>query len=678
MKSDYEILFTPARIGSCEIKNRFVMAPMVATSLIEWSFHPSGYSDKAKDLLVNRAKDGVGLIVTGATTIFSLADHSCLADHPEAFEGLDEAIDEIHSYGTKIFFQLTAGAGRNFPFNDAMRDNYDAMNAAMNLDASAASASEGLPNRWVPEIKTKEFTKAQIDEMIEAFAETAWLCKQHGVDGIDVHAIHEGYLLDQFAMPYTNHRSDEYGGSLENRLRFACEIVKAVKKRCGEDYPVILRYSVTSKVRDFGKGIIPADNRSVEIGRTLEESKEAVRILTEAGYDAFNADNGTYDSWYYAHPPVYMPVNCNLKDVEAIRPYTDKPIVCAGKMQLDAAAESIREGNIDFVGIGRQFLADELFLTKIREEKEEDVRPCIGCHLGCFPMGLWKDSGCVMGALGNCALNPYTSNEKTYEVTQTETPKHFAVIGGGIAGMEFALQAVKRGHTVDLYEKSGRLGGVFNEAASFTFKEKDRDLIAFYIRQIQKSSVALHLGYEVTDLKDIDADEIVIATGSIGAKRIPVPGVENTVAALDYLRKGAGNEENVVIIGGGLTGCEIAYELALAGKHPSIVEVQDDILKVPGSSMANTGYLRDAFEFYNVPVYTSAGVQKVDEKTVTIAVDGQEVTLPSDVTILSVGYNNGVPFEVEESEHVHVIGDANKVANLLLAIRSANDLVIQY
>ena len=227
MKKDYEILFTPAKIGSCEIKNRFVMAPMVATSLIEWSFKPAGYSDKAKDLLVNRAKDGVGLIVTGATTIFSLADHSCLADHPEAFEGLDETIDEIHSYGTKIFFQLTAGAGRNFPLNEAMRDNYDALNAKMNLDASAASASEGLPNRWVPEIKTKAFTKSQIDEMIKAFAETAYLCKLHGVDGIDVHAIHEGYLLDQFAMPYTNHRTDEYGGSLENRLRFACDIVKA-------------------------------------------------------------------------------------------------------------------------------------------------------------------------------------------------------------------------------------------------------------------------------------------------------------------------------------------------------------------------------------------------------------------------------------------------------------------
>ncbi len=678
MKKNYDILFTPAKIGSCEIKNRFVMVPMISTALLEWSSHPVGYSDKAKDLLVNRAKDGVGLIVTGAFLPFSVEGHSCIADHPEVFEGLDETIDEIHSYGTKIFFQMSAGTGRNFTLSKEMRDNYEKINAAMNLDAIGASASEGLPNRWVPEIKTKAFTKKDIDDMIRAFAETAYLCKQHGVDGIDVHALHEGYLLDQFALAYTNHRTDEYGGSLENRLRFACEIVKAIKEKCGEDYPVILRYSVTSRTRDFGKGIIPADTESAEIGRTLEESFKAVKILTEAGYDAFDADNGTYDAWYYAHPPVYMPMNCNLKEVEAIKPYTDKPLICAGRMELNSAADAIREGRIDFVGIGRQFLADEQYLTKIREDREEDVRPCISCHLGCFPVGLWKNSGCVMGELGNCALNPYTANEKMYALKQTDNPKHFAVIGGGIAGMEFALQAVNRGHSVDLYEKTNRLGGVFNEAAVFTFKEKDRELLAFYAKQIEKSSVNVHLNCEIKDLSSIDADEIVVATGAMSEKTIPVPGIENAVTAINFLAKGLECGDNVVIIGGGLTGCEIAYELAMKGKHPVIVEVQDDILKVPGSCMANTGYLRDAFEHYKVPVYTEAAVEKITEESVTIKVNDNIIELPADTTVLSVGYNNGTTFKNIDSDKVHVIGDADKVSNLMFAIRGANDLIIKY
>lgn len=192
-----------------------------------------------------------------------------------------------------------------------------------------------------------QLSKSDIEQLVEEIAKAALLCKQNGVDGIDVHAVHEGYLLDQFATKYTNHRADKYGGSLENRLRFACDIVRAIKEKCGQDYPVILRYSVTSRVKDFNKGIIPADTVSTELGRDLEESKKAIQILSQAGYDGFNADNGTYDSWYYAHPPVYMLLNCNLREAIAIKPYTDKPIICAGRMQLDQAAEAIYNGQLD-------------------------------------------------------------------------------------------------------------------------------------------------------------------------------------------------------------------------------------------------------------------------------------------------------------------------------------------
>lgn len=441
----------------------------------------------------------------------------------------------------------------------------------------------------------------------------------------------------------------------------------------------MLRYSVETKTKDFGKGIIPADHESIDIGRTMEESKEAIRILTEAGYDAFNADNGTYDAWYYAHPPVYMPPNCNLKESIEIKPYTDKPIVCAGRMQLEEAAEAIGNGKLDFVGMARQFLTDENYLTKIRASQEEDVRPCISCHAGCLAFSLWKDSGATGQIAGNCALNPYTNNEEKYELKMTESPKHFAVIGAGIAGMEFALQAVNRGHSVDLYEKSNRLGGMFNEAAAFSFKEKDKELLAFYANQIHKSKVKLHMNSEIFDIAQLEADEIIIATGALSPRNISVPGNEHTISAVDFLADDMNCGDTVAVIGGGLTGCEIAYELAMKGKKPFIIEMQDDILKVPGSSMANTSYLRDAFDYYKVPLYVNAGVVQIDKDTILIKTeDGEEKKLSADTTIVSIGYLNGVAVKTEDTTHVHVIGDADKVSNLLLAIKKANDLILEF
>lgn len=675
MKEKYDILFTPAKIGSLEIKNRFVMVPMEPTALIDWTFHTTGYTPEKKEMIVNRAKDGVGLIVLGAISCKSFANQEWLHNHPEAFDGIEEVVEEVHSYGSKIFPQITVGAGRNFPITKEWNDNWDKYEPIMGLSKLNNSADAGLPNRWVADRKTTQMTVEEIHETVHALAETAFLFKQKGFDGVDVHAVHEGYLLDQFTMPYTNHRTDEYGGTLENRLRFPCEIVKAIKERCGKDFPVILRYSVQSRVRDFGKGIIPADKDSVEIGRTLEESKRAIQILTEAGYDAFNADNGTYDSWYYAHPPVYMPLNCNLDDSAAVKPYTDKPIICAGRMELDTAAEAIMDGKIDFVGIARQFLADEEYLTKVREDREEEVRPCIACHTGCFPMGLWKDSGCAFGPLGNCALNPRTKNEAKYVFTPAETPKKIAVIGAGIAGMEFALKASLRGHTVEIFEKSNRLGGVFNEAAAFPFKEKDKQLLNFYAVQMERSNIKVHYNTTVTSLDEIEADEYVIATGALETRTLSIPGADKTITAVDFLKNGMPCGETVAVIGGGLTGCEIAYALALEGKKPYILEMQEDILIAPGSCMANTSYLRDAFDYYQVPLYTSAAVKEIQDGRILFTDEnGNHVELPAETVVTSIGYISGT--SLEETENVHVIGDAREVSNLKAAIHGANDLAL--
>ncbi|MCF0116126.1 MAG: NAD(P)-binding protein, partial [Erysipelotrichaceae bacterium] len=488
MTNYYESLFTPFHIGKCEIKNRVVLCAMEGTNIVDWMM-PKGFVKECRDYYIDRAQNNVGLMIPGMIPMRSMIGDKWLYKNPKAFKGVKNLMDEIHTYGSKVFFQLGTGfAGRNFtfmPFMETLMDN-KALGALakpiFNMDALMVSASDNLPNVWNPDYKTRALTKDEIDEYIHAYAEVAYLCKQHGVDGVEVHAVHEGYLLDQFTTAYTNNRTDEYGGSLENRLRFATRVVKAIKARCGEDYPVLLRYSVTSKVIDFNVGAIPGEEFE-ELGRNMEESEKAVKILEAAGYDGLNTDNGTYDSWYWAHPPVYMPQNCNLKEAIHIKQFVNIPVICAGKMQPDAANKAIEEGKLDGFGVARALLADAEYITKLKEGRFDDIRPCIGCHNGCLPTGKYKGSkGVTMetekgfNSSGDCAVNPYTHHEKKYTLTPAKNPKKIAVIGGGIGGMEVARILALRGHEVDIYEKSNKLGGVFNAAAAPSFKEKDKQL----------------------------------------------------------------------------------------------------------------------------------------------------------------------------------------------------------
>ncbi len=230
----------------------------------------------------------------------------------------------------------------------------------------------------------REMTKEEIHERVEAFGKLAKMCKDAGIDGVEVHAVHEGYLLDQFAISAMNTRTDEYGGSLENRLRFTCEIIQEIKRVCGKDYPVTVRYSVASKMKGWNQGALPGEDYK-EFGRSLEESPKAAQILEAAGCDALNADNGTYDSWYYPHPPVYMPLACNLPECEYIKNFVNIPVICAGRMHDPiSASEAVASGKIDAIGLARPLLADPQWPNKAQAGDLDNIRPCISCHVGCM------------------------------------------------------------------------------------------------------------------------------------------------------------------------------------------------------------------------------------------------------------------------------------------------------
>ena len=685
MDQKYEALFTPWKIRDVEIKNRIVMCPMGGTSLFGW-FELGGchFDKEAAKLFLERANNNVGLIIPGIAPLRDTFWGKWLWQNPKMFEELKEYMDEIHKTGAKLFIQLTAGMGRSWAITELVgplhKNKLTRAIIKPIIDTSHELASPSAqPSRWAPDIICPEMTKEQIHEIIEAFAKTAKLCKEAGVDGVEVHAVHEGYLLDQFAIEFFNKRTDEYGGSFENRYRFAAEVVRAIKESCGEDFPVSLRYSVESKMKGFRQGIVPGEN-AVELGRNMEESKRAAKYLQDAGYDMLNADNGTYDSWYWAHPPMYMPQNCNLEDVSLIKQVVDIPVVCAGRMEPDVAAEAISIGKIDGMGVARQFLVDPEWITKLLEDRIEDIKPCICCHSGCFNFSSSKghyntqDLTDTMG-LARCALNAETMQSKKHYIKPAKKIKTIAVIGGGIGGMESALVLAKRGHKVTLYEKSGELGGVFIAAAAPSFKEKDRDLIAWYRRELTKYPIEVRLNTEITDIASLGADEVIIATGST-ANRIPVPGIDLGIQAIDFLLGKKEVGENVVIIGGGLTGCEIAYELYLQGKKPTIVEMMDDLICTPGICLANTSFLRDFFDANQVPVYLETKLEQVLEDGVKVCnKEGLSFKIDADSVILSTGYR---PAPIaEKAKNVHIIGDANKVGNLRTVIWQAWDVCMK-
>jgi len=376
-----------------------------------------------------------------------------------------------------------------------------------------------------------------------------------------------------------------------------------------------------------------------------------------------------------------MPQNCNLEDVAHIKQFVDIPVVCAGRMEPEVGAQAIAEGRIDAMGVARQFLADPAWITKLIEDRTEDIKPCICCHAGCFNFSSSKghyntqDLTDTMG-LARCAINAETMQSTKHYIKPAKKQKKIAVIGGGIGGMEAAIVCAKRGHTVTLYEKTDRLGGVFIAAAAPDFKEKDKLLIAWYEREVaRQANITVKLNTEIADVKSLDADEIIVATGA-KARKLPIPGADGAIEAIDYLLGSREVGDRVVVIGGGLTGCEIAYDLYLKGKQPTIVEMQDDLITTPGICLANTSFLRDFFRANQVPVHLETSVSEIGDGKVAIKhKDGGTETVAADSVILSVGY---VPTPIaKKGGHVHVIGDAASVGNLRTAIWGAWDVAMK-
>lgn len=598
------------------------------------------------------------------------------------YDDLAKWMPEFHKTGAKLFVQLTAGFGRSFTISEMMEKLYTnkvlrtLSKPFMDLDKITASASPS-PNRWSDKVPSRAMTVEEIHEFVEAFAKCSKMLMDAGVDGVEVHAVHEGYLLDQFTLGYVNKRTDEYGGSLENRYRFAVEIVQAIKRECGKDFPVSLRYSVISKTKGFRSGALPGEEYT-EVGRDMEESEKAAKYLQDAGYDCLNCDNGTYDAWYWAHPPIYMPENCNLADVEHIKKFVDIPVICAGRLDPETAADSVAGGRLDGAGFARQFLADQQWITKLMADEGDDIRPCILCHNGCFNMchykGVPNDQALSDSLhLARCAVNAETMQWNKHYIKKTNLPKTVHIIGGGIGGMETARVLKLRGHNPIIHEKSGELGGAFIAASAESYKGKLRDLLAWYKRRMEKLGIEVRLNDEVKDIAAFGGDPVVIATGATPRLLRHVPGYEKMVEACEYLRGTKPVGERVAVIGGGLTGSEIAYELALGGKKPVIVEMKNDLIAQTGVCLANSSYLREWFALHEIPVYLETTLKEVKDGAV-ICTDkaGKDITIECDSVISCAGY---IPAPLAAKGHL--VGDCKSVGNLRTVVWNAYEVAMK-
>ena len=685
MNKKYEPLFTPWKIGNVEIKNRIVQCSMGGTSLFGW-LEPCHFDKEAANHLLERSKHNVGLVLPGMQCVRDTMGKRWLYQNDRMFKELAEWMPEFHKYGGKLFIQLAAGFGRSMAVNGMMVNllkNPTLGKLAkpfLDVEYCCASASE-TPNRWVEDVNSRPMTVEEIHEMVEAFGKTAKKLRDAGVDGVEIHAVHEGYLLDQFTIANWNYRKDEYGGSFENRFRFPVEIVQCIHKYAGDDFPVSLRYSVVSKTKGWYKGAMPGED-FVEFGRDMAESEKAVKYLEEAGYAMFNCDNGTYDAWYWAHPPQYMPDNCNITEVEHIKNFTNAPVVCAGRMDPVFAAEEIAAGRLDAVAIARQNLVDPEWIDKILAGKEEDIKPCIRCHNGCFNFAKYKGTANIQSMedslhLARCALTPPTMQHNRYKIVPTTKPKKVAIVGGGIGGMECALVLKQRGHVPTIFEKTGDLGGMFLTASAMSFKENDKELVQWYLREIKKQGIDVRLNTEVNDLGTLRGfDEIIVATGSVPRNMPAVKGFDKTITLTQLLREKKEVGDKVMFFGGGQSACEAAYEMILQGKHPMIVEYAKDLVPAQNVCLANASFLRDMMEYKNVPVYLESTITEIGDGYVIVRhKDGSTEKIECDDVVNGIGF---VPTPIgEKKRNVHRVGDCVAIGNLRTAIWRAWDVCMK-
>ncbi len=635
------------------------MAPMGIAGLVNPDGSPG---PRAIDYYVERARGGVGLIITSLCKVENVLETFRIAFPSvsrHAIGPFSELAESVHSLGTKILVQLTAGFGRVI--------------SSSRLQGEPVSASP-IPGYWDPNQTCRELKTEEVEQLVKAFGDAAEVLAAAGMDGVELHG-HEGYLFDQFTTALWNRRKDKYGGDLNGRLTLPLEVLKEIKKRAGSDFIVQYRFGLKHYIKGLNSGALPGE-KFFEAGRDIEEGLNMAKMLEAAGFDSLHVDAGCYDSWYWAHPPVYQEPGFMVEMSAAAKKVVRIPVIAVGKLaHPDLANKIIAEGKADMVAIGTGLLADPFWVKKVTEGDQERIRPCIGCYDGCM-------GRIVRGKPLSCAVNPATGRERSYRLERTETPRKVMVVGGGPAGMEAARVASMRGHRVVLYEKDRSLGGHLLEASIPDFKKDLASLLSWYEKELVNLNINIKTGFQASAevVKKENAEITILATGSLPIYP-NIPGLENerVFTATDLFRGEKQAVGKVLVVGGGLIGCEAALWLARQGKKVTIVEMLNDLMisGIPVQHM-NRLMLMDLLRFHKVEVLKNTTLAKVTEKGADLLEGNYERRdFPADTIVLAVGLEpDRKLYQAVKGNipNLYVIGDSREARNIKNSIWDAYEV----
>lgn len=655
-------LFEPGKIADLWIKNRIVMDAINVQ--LGSPGDEAALGQRAIDFYVGRAKGGVGLIKTTfmrTNRKLEISIGGPIVHNARAGTWLNYLAEAVHDYGAKICVQLTIGIGRiptpkpDLPHGGLVGPS--PLPSFRSPEGELPKIGPGLyPAQGERHVTTRELTTEEIEELVRDYEFSARIIALSGMDAIEIHA-HQGYLLDEFMTALWNKRTDKYGGDLEGRMRLPIELVQAVRRGTGPDFPILYKYPLA---------------HYLEGGREAEEGIEIARMLEAAGVNALSINVGCYETYNIAQPATTQPRGNAVHLAELTKKAVNIPVIASGKLGYpDLAEKVLQEGKADFIALGRYLLADPEWANKAKEGRIEDINPCIGCHEGCI--GRVRKFHHI-----SCAVNPTAAMERELAIRPTQKKRSVLVIGGGPAGMEAARVSKLRGHDVILWERGDTLGGNLVPASAPDFKDDYKLLLDYLKTQIKKVGVPIEFGKEATPelIQSANPDVVFIATGASPA--IPeINGIEKGIGkgrvftAVDTLLGKGEIGNTVVVIGGGSIGCETALHLAKQGKKATVVEILDTVLS--DMIWGNALDLMKLLDENKVEILTDTNPLKITETGVEVAnQEDKESTLEADTIIVATGMksNNGVFVEKlwDKVPEVITIGDCVKPRRILHAI----------
>lgn len=631
-------LFSPAKIGNLKLKNRICKAPQSSGM----NNKDGTVSERAIRYYRDQAAGGAGMIIVEYAYVDEIGSKSAHChlgiSNDEHIPGLAWLAENIEEMGSVPAIQIEHCGRQKFLGTQPIK-------------APSAIAWPNLYAQHGIEAVPQELTIPEIHEIIKCFGDSALRAKKAGFKLVEIHGAH-GYLLTNFFSPTTNHRTDMYGGTLENRARIYFEILEDVRKKVGPDYPVTIRLSGTDYEPD---------------GFPIEDTIWLAKELEKRGIDGINVSGGDHHTMIHQVSPMSIDVCHNVWAAEAIKKEVEIPIIASGSITLPEYAEDIiASGKGDFVALGRPLWADPEWPNKAAAGHPEDICPCIRCNEGCLQRTFFNYKAVT------CAVNPVISREGELKIHPADVKKKVAVIGGGAAGMEAARVAKLRGHDVTIFEAQSKMGGLLNEAEAPEFKADIRPFHKYLETQVEKLAIpVIHKFVSAEDLKGFDA--VICATGSLPVKP-NIPGADKKIAmdAVEAIDCGKAGKK-VVVVGGGLVGTETALDLAEKGHDVTVVEMLPAIM----NDCAATDFISysERIAKIGMKVMTSTCLKEVTDDGVIVANKKKgEIKLDADTVILSLGFKScDSLYETlkKEDKEVYLVGDAVHPGKIFDAIHTA-------